>query len=145
MGTRPAIDGWFLEGAHAALLGGRCEGCGTVTFPRREGLCPNPHCDAAEVVEVPLSRRATVWSYATNHYDPPAPAVVAAPYTVVAATLAVEQITILGLLAPGCDPAGLRVGGEVEVTSMQLHVDDDGVARTVWAWRPVSAPAGGGG
>ncbi len=135
----PAIDGWFSTGDQPALSGGRCTECGTFTFPRREGMCPNPHCDGREQDEVALSRRATVWSYATNHYDPPPPAVVQAPYTVVAATLADESMTVLGLLAPDAAVADIRVGTEVEVVLRDLHVDDEGVTRTIWAWAPVAA------
>ncbi len=135
-GSLPAIEGWFTAGDQPALLGGRCTTCGTFTFPRREGLCPNPRCSGLDVEQVELSRRGTVWSYATNHYDPPPPSVVSAPYTVVAVTLATEAITILGLLDDEADPADLRVGSAVELVVADLHVDDDGVTRTVWKWRP---------
>ncbi len=138
--TLPAVEGWFEADPTPALLAGRCTGCGTYTFPRREGLCPNPACGATDDEQVRLEGPATIWSYATNHYDPPAPAVVPAPYTVVAATLPGAELTVLGLLAPDADPADLRVGGEVELVVRDLYVDDDGAVRTVWAW----SPTGGG-
>lgn len=141
METRPAVQGWFLDGDDPRLLGGRCTTCGTVTFPRREGLCPNPACDGVEVDEFALSTTGTIWSYATNHYDPPAPAVVQAPYTVVAATLEADGLTVLGLLAPGASAEDLRVGAPVEMVVTDLHVDDEGVTRTVWAWKPTEVSA----
>lgn len=132
----PAVEGWFLDGDDPSLLGGRCGDCGTVAFPPREAFCPNPGCDGAALDLVPLSRRARVWSWTTNHYDPPPPAVVTAPYTVVAATLEAEAMTVLGLLAPGADVADLAIGALVEVATTDL--DLDGAPRRVWAWRPVA-------
>lgn len=139
----PAVEGWFTDDA---LVGGRCEGCGTWTFPRAAGWCPNPGCTSTdEAASHELSRRATVWSYATNHFEPPPPAVVTAPYTVVAATLAEEGLTILGLLADGASPDDLRVGSEVEVLVESLATDEDGTPRTVWKWRPVASASDGTG
>lgn len=140
---QPALEGWFVDGDDPALLGGRCTTCGTFTFPRREGFCPNPTCDGRELDEVPLSRRGTVWSYATNHYPPPAPAVVTAPYTVVAVTLATEQMTVLGLLHGAAPLDEVKVGSEVELCLETLAIDaeDRSQDRSVWAWRPVAGGA----
>src|SRR5690242_14907032 len=81
MSTVPVIEGWFTTGDEPALLGSRCSGCGTVFFPRLEGLCRNPACGSTEAEVVALSRRGTVWSYTDARYQPPPPYVPATePY-----------------------------------------------------------------
>ena len=41
----PAVEGWFTtgDGRHGpALLGSRCEPCGTFAFPAETSYCRNP-------------------------------------------------------------------------------------------------------
>lgn len=129
----PAVEGWFtLDPEEPRLLGLRCTSCGTVAFPPTVTTCPSPDCAGDALVEHPLSRRGTVWSYATNHYAPPPPYVPPdpfVPYTVVAVELAAEQLTVLGQLVEG----EVAVGDEVELVLGTLA---DGA--TVWMWRPTS-------
>lgn len=141
--TRPAVEGWFATDPHPHLLGQRCEACGTVVFPPRAAVCPSPHCAATSMVAVPLSRRGRVWSYATNHYPPPAPYVAADPFepvTVVAVELAAERLVVLGQLDG--DPSRIRVGSEVELTVGTLFQSAE-ERQTVWRWRPVGGDRGG--
>ena len=87
-----------------------------------------------------LSRRGRVWSYTTNHYEPPAPYVSPdpfVPYTVVAVELETEQMVVLGPLATGADPSTLRVGMEVELVLGPLYEDDEH-EYVVWQWAPVA-------
>ena len=129
MSVVPAIEGWFTD---SALLGTRCSACETYYFPPERVLCRNPACGSAELEERELSRRGKVWSLSVNHYDPPAPAVVKAPYAVIAVELNEEQMVVLGLLADGTDPSGLKIGDEVEIVIEQLTDEE-----TVWKWKPV--------
>ncbi len=133
MATLPAIEGWFTD---QALLGTRCAACGTYYFPPERVLCRNPACGSADLEERELSRRGRVWSFSVNHYDAPAPAVVKAPYAVVAAELIEEQMVVLGQLAGGADPAQLKIGDEVEVVIERLFTDDEGNEQVVWKWKP---------
>ena len=62
----PAVEGWFTtgDGAHApALLGSRCDECGTFAFPAESGYCRNPDCESSSFETVELSRRGRIWSY----------------------------------------------------------------------------------
>jgi uncharacterized protein len=69
----PAVEGWFtLDEEAPALLGSRCQGCGTYAFPAERAFCKNPYCNSSEFDEVELSRRGTVWSYTDAQYQPPA-------------------------------------------------------------------------
>jgi uncharacterized OB-fold protein len=134
---QPAIEGWFSTGDEPSLCGGRCTSCGTYVFPRHAASCPNPECTGADLIEVALSRRGTVWSYTTNHYQPPAPYVSPdpfVPYTVAAVELDAEKLVVLGQVEG--DASGLRVGDEVELVVGTLFEADDH-DEVVWKWRRV--------
>lgn len=139
----PAVEGWFTTDEDApALLGTRCRRCGTSFFPGETRLCRNPACagEGADLEEVTLSRRGTVWSATTNHYRPPPPYVAPdpfEPYTVAAVELADERMVVLGQVA---GDAALHVGDEVELVLDVLYEDDD-AQYLVWKWAPV-APGG---
>ncbi len=136
-----AVDGWFTLGDEPALLASRGAETGSFFFPKNLAFSRNPAAPTEELEEVELSRRGRVWSWTTNHYQPPAPYVAAdpfVPYTVVAVELADEQMVVLGPLAPEFDPASLTVGTEVELTLGTLFEDDDSEF-VIWQWKPVSA------
>jgi uncharacterized OB-fold protein len=87
---------------------------------------------------VALSRRGTLWSYTENHYAPPPPYPAADPFTpfaVAAVHLDAEGIIVLGKVIGGTGAANLKVGMAMELTTMPLYVDDDGIERTVYAWK----------
>jgi hypothetical protein len=86
---------------------------------------------------VPLSRRGTLWSYTENRYAPPPPYPAPdpfEPFAVAAVQLADEGLIVLGKVVEGTLAADLRVGIEMELTTMPLFTDDDGVERIVYAW-----------
>lgn len=139
--VRPAIEGWFTSDPEPHLLGQRCADCATVVFPPRAVTCPNPTCVGEDLPVTSLSRTGRVWSYATNHYPPPAPYVAADPFepiTIAAVELQAEAITVLGQVAGPTDD--LRVGAEVELEIGTLLTTDT-EEHTVWRWRVVP-PAG---
>jgi uncharacterized OB-fold protein len=87
---------------------------------------------------VPLSRRGTLWSYTENRYQPPAPYPQRdpfEPFAVAAVQLADEGIIVLGKVVEGTLAADLKVGMAMELTTMPLYVGDDGVERSVYAWK----------
>ena len=136
----PAIDGWWSVDASGTphLLGARCPCCGTYVFPPRESNCPNPACAADELQPVALSRRGTLWSYTENRYQPPPPYPQTdefEPFAIAAVQLAEEGIIVLGKVVEGTLAAGLRVGMQMELTTMALYSDDGGTQHTVYAWQ----------
>ena len=135
----PAIEGWFTETADGpALVGRRGSETGSYYFPPTLAFSRNPSAPSEELEDVQLSRRGRVWSWTTNHYQPPAPYMSPdpfVPYTVVAVELVEEQMVVLGGLAPGADPEQLAIGAEVELTLSPLYEDDDH-EYVVWTWRP---------
>jgi uncharacterized OB-fold protein len=134
-----AIEGWFTTGDEPALLGTRCDTCGSYFFPPERTLCRNPSCRSSDLSDVELSRRGKIWSFAINHYAAPAPYVGKdpfEPYTVVAVELAEEQMVVLGQLIEDADPSTLKIGDPVELAIEQLFTDDEGRTHLVWKWRP---------
>jgi uncharacterized protein len=142
----PAIDGWFADSASSDvggpyLIGAKCPQCGTYVFPPRENNCPNPECDGDQLDQVPLSRRGKLWSYTENRYAPPPPYPSSdpfEPFAVAAVELPDEGLIVLGKVVDGTLAADLKVGQEMELTTMPLFVDEEGVERTVYAWRTAS-------
>jgi len=49
--------------------------------------------------------------------------------------LAAEGLIVLGKVVEGTLAADLKIGMEMELATMTLFVDDDGVKRIVYAWR----------
>jgi uncharacterized OB-fold protein len=142
--SQPAIDGWFATDDAGAthLIGGKCTQCATFVFPPRENNCPNPACDSDTLDLVPLSRRGKVWSYTENRYLPPAPYPKTdpfEPFAIAAVELADEGLIVLGKVVEGTLAADLKVGMEMELTTMTLYTDDEGVERTTHAWRVADA------
>ena len=140
MPDSPAIDGWWTvdDSGAAHLVGAKCPACGTYVFPPRPDNCPNPGCAADELQQVPLSRRGTLWSYTENHYQPPPPYPQSdpfIPFAVAAVQLADEGIIVLGKVVEGTTAADLKVGMEMELTTMPLYIDDDDIEHSVYAWR----------
>jgi len=139
----PAVDGWWSldDSGVPNLIGAKCPQCGTYVFPPRENNCPNPGCSADELEQVRLSRRGTLWSYTENRYQPPPPYPQQAqfePFAVAAVQLADEGLIVLGKVVEGTLAADMKVGMEMELTTMALYVDDDGIEHTVYAWRIAS-------
>ena len=136
----PAVEGWFNVGDEPALLGNRCDSCGTVFFPKASFFCRNPDCDGTEFTETALSRRGRVWSYTDAQYQPPPPYVVRGeeftPFAIAAVELADEQMVVLGQVADGYGVADIEVGTEVELVVEELFSDAD-ASYVVWRWKPV--------
>ncbi|KZF14824.1 MULTISPECIES: Zn-ribbon domain-containing OB-fold protein [Rhodococcus] len=137
----PAVEGWFTTGDEPALIGTKCQSCGTISFPREATFCKNPSCFSEEFDDVELSRSGTVWSYTDAQYQPPPPYIPRSdpyePFALAAVELP-EGIVILGQVADGFGVDDLKVGNTVELVVEPLYTDETGV-RTTWRWKPVAA------
>jgi uncharacterized OB-fold protein len=140
----PAIDGWFAtdDTGSPHLIGSKCPRCATYVFPPRDNNCPNPACDSDTLEPVALSTRGTLWSYTENRYPPPPPYPAPdpfEPFAIAAVELVDEGLIVLGKVVEGTLAADLKVGMAMELTTMPLFTDADGVERIVYAWRIASA------
>ena len=137
----PAIEGWFTLEDEPHLLGLHDVESGTYFFPKDVAVSRAPGFDQVELEEVALSRTGKLWSYTTNHYEPPEPYVAPdpfTPYTVAAVELTEERMVVMGQLAPGTEPESLEVGMEMELVLDTLYEDDEN-EYVVWKWRPAAA------
>jgi len=111
----------FWEGtARGELLMQRCSSCGHLRFPPRP-MCPR--CQSTELEWIPMSGRATVWSFVVPH-PPLLPAFAElAPYNVVVVALDEDpSLRLVGNLVASpdgsineIDAATIRIGMPVEV------------------------------
>lgn len=138
---RPAVAGWFTaDAAEPALVGSRCRSCGSYFFPKESFACRNPRCGSTELVETPLSRRGTLWSYTDNRYAPPPPYVAGdhfEPYAIAAVELPREKMVVLGQVVRGVGVDALQVGAEMELVVETLF-EDEAAEHSIWKWRPVA-------
>lgn len=138
----PAMDGWLtMDEQNPQLLGYKDESSGTFFFPKDVAVSRAPGHTDGELKEVALSNRGKLWSYTTNHYQPPAPYISPepfVPYTVAAVELTEERMIVLGQLADGVDPSAIEVGQEMELVLGTLYEDDEN-EYIIWKWKPVAA------
>lgn len=136
----PAVEGWFTTGDEPALIGTKCQSCGTISFPREATFCKNPSC---------FSESSTTWNSPVAHClvvhrrAVPAPAAVHPALGSVRAfcsrsSRTARGIVILGQVADGFGVDDLKVGNTVELVVEPLYTDETGV-RTTWRWKPVAA------
>ncbi len=140
----PAIEGWYtMDNEQPALLGSRCDGCGSYFFPKQFTYCRNPDCESSDFSEVPLSRRGVLWSYTNACYEPPKPFIAPdpfVPYAIAAVHLEDEQMVVLGQVADGLSVDDLKVGMDMELVLDVLHPDEEG-DKIIWKWRPAGEVA----
>lgn len=129
-----------IESAGPRLIGSRCEDCGTHTFPAQDGC---PRCAGSSAIPVELDRRGTLWTWTIQGFAPKAP-----PY-IGPTDEAFEPFGIGYVELPGqvkvearlteSDPARLRVGMAMELTTIPLAADADGNTLVTYGFRPVDA------
>ena len=135
----PAVEGLFTMDPNAPrLLGTQCRACGTYFFPAEKNFCGNPKCDEADLQEVELSRKGTLWSYTSANYKPPPPFVSKdpfEPFAIAAVELEQEGLTVLGQVVHGVGVDELTTGMPMELALEELYQDDEHIYMT-WKWKP---------
>lgn len=125
------------------LIGGRCQDCETVTFPRT-GSCAR--CGSVAVDEHLLPRRGTLWTFTTQNFLPKEPYAggetpeTFRPYGVGMVQLA-DEVRVEGRLTES-DPAKLQIGMEVELVIQPFRTDPDGTEVVTFAFAPVTGEVG---
>jgi uncharacterized OB-fold protein len=145
----PAVEGWFtMDEAAPALIGALGVDSGSYFWPAKMAVSANPHAPFETREPVELSRIGKLWSWSTNHYQPPEPYVsngpdgTFVPYTVCAVELEREQMVVLGPLATGADPALLKIGIEMELVLGPLFTEGD-TEHVIYQWSPCSPRSAG--
>jgi uncharacterized OB-fold protein len=134
----PAIDGLFEDGPNGMqLFGSQCSSCGVPSFPRSD-RCKNPDCGDPVVVEAAFGGQGTLWSFAIDHYPPPAPVLHTEPFVPFAVGLVDldDGLRLLGRIQIQ-DFSRLRPGMKVNLVSGPIGRDEQGVERMAWTFAPV--------
>lgn len=122
------VDDTLFTADRTALLGSRCADCGAHTFPRQDGC---PRCTGASMVDVPLSRTGTLWSWTVQGFRPKPPYTGTAahePYGVGYVELPGQLIVEARLVES--DPAELEIGTPMELALVPFRDGADGPVLT---------------
>ena len=137
-GPIPVAENLFAFEDDIALIGSRCEACGSHYFPRRSH-CSNPDCPGGgAVAEVRFGRRGRLYSFTEQVYQPPALFAMNpwAPYTLGLIELP-EGLRVLAMLTGAVDR--LQIEMEMELVVEPLRVDDAGRSVLTYKYRPREA------
>lgn len=135
-GQTHVVDDLFEVSADGvALVGSRCQACGSHYFPQALG-CRNPDCDSTAVERVLLGRRGRLYSYTVQQYQPP-PLFRMAPWEPYAIGLVEvdEGLKVIAMLT-GMDLDDLRIGTAVRLVAEPLYVDEAGRSVLTYKYAP---------
>ena len=143
----PEVEGLFTapgDDGRVQLVTATCTECSSVFFPKHAEL-HKPGCSGGPVEESLLSRRGTLSSWTIQHYQPPTPYPTPEHWEAVAIGTAAfpEGLQIPAQLI-GVTVDQLAVGVEVETVAAPLYVDDEGVNRLTWKFRPTGSASENG-
>lgn len=125
-------EGWFEDfGEGLALKGGRCQGCGKISFPTKP-VCPV--CFDSKQQEVPINKRGKLHTFAMSHMGPSG---MEKPYVIGFVDLP-EGIKLFSLLTQ-CEPWDevLKVDMEMEMVIETIRRDEEGTEIIGYKFRPV--------
>ena len=138
MARVPIAEGIFTwPSDEPRLIGGRCDACGTVTFPAQDAC---PRCASTEMGEHLLARRGRLWAWTTQEFPPPSPPYTGptgddfVPYGVGYVELGGE-VRVESRLT---ETEGLETGMEMELVLVPFRTDEDGNEVVSFAFRPVA-------
>ncbi|MFT5201965.1 MAG: putative OB-fold protein [Candidatus Aldehydirespiratoraceae bacterium] len=140
----PIAEGLFEEvDGLAALIGGRCQECDTVSFPLAPGC---PRCSSANVASMPLARRGTLWTWTSQEFRPITP-----PYTGPGDASDFEPYFVGYVELPGevrvearlsgFDGRTPTIGEEVELVILPFNETIEGDQVVSYAFTPVAEGA----
>jgi uncharacterized OB-fold protein len=141
MAQVPIADGIFTlpsDSAAPQLIGGKCDDCGLVTFPRQASCA---RCASQAMSEHLLPRRGRLWAWTTQDFPPPTPPYSGpsgddfVPFGVGFVELPGEVKVESRLTV--ADPAVLKNGMELELTLVPFRTDADGNEVLTFAFAPV--------
>lgn len=124
------------------LIGGRCTGCASVTFPRWPSCA---RCGSVDVEEHLLPRRGTLWTFTTQEFLPKEPyaggetAETFRPYGIGLVQLG-DEVRVEARLTES-DPAKLDFDMEMELVIVPFRTDPDGTEVLTYAFAPAGPEA----
>ncbi len=123
-------EGLFTDGDPPALLGTRCDACGSVHFPRADACT---YCATEDPELIELSRRGSLWAWTAVTAPPPGYRG-EVPFGIGIVELPEGVRVITRLTEP--DPGSLSLGQSMELRIVPLHRDEDGNDVVTYAFAP---------
>lgn len=129
------VDDVLFDSADSdsALVGARCTGCGTVTFPVQDSC---PRCGGSSMGPTTLPREGTLWSYTVQSFAPKSPFRTVDPF----APFGVGYIDLGDVIVESrltvADADALTIGMPVQLTTIVNHLDEDGTEVRTFAFEP---------
>lgn len=135
MPERMVAEGLFeVVDGHAVLIGGRCERCGAVAFPRPSGCAK---CTSDEIGEHRLPTEGSLWTFTVQAFPPKE------PYDGPAEPFGVGYVDLGEVLVEGRltqnDAAALSIGMGMRSVPQVYTTDADGTDVVTFAFEPTGA------
>ena len=115
----------------AQLIGSKCKNCSHYFWPRSY-VCLN--CGKDNLVEVPLSTRGKIWTYAVARMAP-AESLIPAPFII--AQVQLPEKVLVKTIVDNCDPDAVAIGMDVEFTLKKVGQDEEGHDIVAFAFKPI--------
>jgi uncharacterized OB-fold protein len=134
------VDGTLFESADtdSALVGAKCTGCGTVTFPAQDSC---PRCGGSAMGTTTLPQEGTLWSYTVQSFAPKTPFRTVEPFAPFGVGYVDLGEVILESRLTVADADALTIGMAVRLTTIVNHVDEDGTEVRTFAFEPTNEGA----
>ena len=120
------------------IMSAKCNSCGTYFFPR-DHYQHRPGCSRKGVEDVLLPSKGKLASYTIQHYPCPPPFKTEkkiTPYGIALVEFENEKIQIAGIITE-TDLATLKLGMEMETTTLTMFSNDEKQDVVTWAFRAV--------
>ncbi len=120
------------------LMSKKCNSCGTYFFPK-EHYQHRPDCSREGVEDVLLPNKGKLASYTIQYYPCPPPFKTEksiAPYGIGLVEFENEKIQVAGIITD-TDLKSLKLGMEMETTTLSMFTNEEKQAVVTWAFRAV--------
>jgi len=120
------------------LMSAKCNSCGTCFFPK-EHYQHRPGCSREGVEDILLPNKGKLASYTIQHYACPPPFKTEkkiTPYGIALVEFEDEKIQVAGIIAD-TDLKSLKLGMEMETTTLTMFTNDEKQQVVTWAFRAV--------
>lgn len=125
----------WLAGQQPRLLGGRCDSCGAVFFPRPDGCAK---CAGDVLVDHPLNAEGVLWTFTVQRVQPKAPYLTGdQPFEPFAlGYVDLDDVMVEArLLADDLDE--LTIGASMRTVAVPLGRDETGTERSTFGFAEV--------
>lgn len=132
----PNLVDWST--GEARLMSAKCHSCGTYFFPK-EHYQHRPGCVREKIEDVLLPKKGKLASYTIQYYPCPPPFKTEkkiTPYGIGLVEFTDENLQVAGIITD-TDLKSLKVGMEMETTTLPMYTNEEKQEVVTWAFRAV--------